>query len=68
MKAKMSQLDEKITIAQACDGDIMEQAILWRDSVFAAMNDLREVADTIETKVDEKYWPMPNYVDLLFGI
>lgn len=68
MKAKMSQLDEKITIAQACDGDIMEQAILWRDSVFVAMNDLREVADTIETKVDEKYWPMPNYVDLLFGI
>ncbi len=68
MKVHMDDLDAKITKAQACDGDVMDQAILWRDEVFAAMNVLREVADTIETKVDAKYWPMPTYVDLLFGI
>ena len=32
------------------------------------MNKLREVVDTLETKVDEKSWPMPTYIDLLFGI
>ena len=32
------------------------------------MNRLREITDFIETKVAAKYWPMPTYVDLLFGI
>lgn len=68
MKEKMTTLEDAIAKAQSCEGDVMEQAILWRDGVFAAMNSLRETADTIETKVDEKYWPMPTYVDLLFGI
>ncbi|MCD8029066.1 MAG: glutamine synthetase III [Erysipelotrichaceae bacterium] len=68
MKTKMNTLDEQIEKAMSCDGEIHEVSMLWRDGVFAAMNDLRETADTIETKVDEAYWPMPNYVDLLFGI
>ena len=68
MKSKMDLLDGEIVKAQSCEGDIMDQAVLWRDGVFAAMNSLRETADIIETKVDSKYWPMPNYVDLLFGI
>ena len=68
MKAKMLVLDEEILKAQSCDGEVMEQAVLWRDGVFVAMNRLREVADAIEAKVDAKYWPMPTYVDLLFGI
>jgi glutamine synthetase len=32
------------------------------------MADLRATADKLETLVDEKDWPMPNYVDLMFGI
>ena len=32
------------------------------------MQSLRETVDTIEESVDAKYWPIPNYVDLLFGI
>lgn len=68
MKAKIENLNQEITKAQTFDGDIMDQAILWRDKVFAAMNTLREITDLIETKVDAKYWPMPTYVDLLFGI
>jgi glutamine synthetase len=32
------------------------------------MNTLRETVDTIETIVDAADWPMPTYVDLLFGI
>lgn len=68
MKECIETLDVEITVAQKYEGDIYEQAILWRDGVFKAMADLRVVSDTIETKVDEKYWPIPTYVDLLFGI
>ena len=32
------------------------------------MLELRTIVDTLESKVDEKYWPMPTYIDLLFGI
>ena len=45
-----------------------QEAIVWRDEVLVAMKDLRKVVDILETKVDVKYWPMPTYVDLLFGI
>lgn len=68
MKKNMNTLDEAIVKAQNCEEDILTQSTLWRDEVFTAMNSLRETADTIELKVDSKYWPMPTYVDLLFGI
>ena len=38
------------------------------DAVIKAMNDLREVVDEAESKVDKKDWPMPTYVDLLYEI
>lgn len=68
MKAQMNQLDQSITKAQTFVGEIADQSMIWRDEVFTAMNQLRDITDTIEAKVDEKYWPMPTYLDLLFGI
>lgn len=68
MKAQMNQLDQSITKAQTFVGEIADQSMIWRDEVFTAMNQLRDITDIIETKVDEKYWPMPTYLDLLFGI
>ena len=68
MKKQIKELETKIDNISKCKDDIMEQAIMWRDDVFVVMNQLRETADIIETKVDESYWPIPNYVDLLFGI
>ena len=41
---------------------------MWRDEVFGMMQSLRETVDTIEELVDDSYWPIPTYVDLLFGI
>lgn len=68
MKEKMNELEEAIKKAQASHLDIHEQAIIWRDDVLSLMNTLREIVDNIEVNVDEKYWPMPTYMDLLFGI
>jgi len=68
MRNEMKILESSITKAQESQNDIKNKALLWRDEVIVAMNALRLTADLIETKVDEKYWPMPTYVDLLFGI
>ncbi|MEG0549282.1 MAG: glutamine synthetase III [Coprobacillus sp.] len=68
MKNDMNHLDKMIKEAQQFNGEVFENSVLWRDHVFTAMNALRITVDTIETKVDAKYWPMPTYVDLLFGI
>ena len=48
--------------------NVYEAAKVWRDEVIIAMNNLRKVADTFETKVDSKDWPMPTYIDLLYGV
>lgn len=68
MKDKMNTLDKYIFKAQSCCDSIYDQAVIWRDDVLTAMNSLRETVDMIETIVDEKCWPMPTYMDLLFGI
>ena len=36
--------------------------------MFPAMQELRAVADELETLVGEDYWPFPTYGDLLFKI
>jgi glutamine synthetase len=37
-----------------------------RDAVVPAMNDLRDVADQIETLVPHGMWPLPTYREMLF--
>lgn len=68
MKEQMVTLENNIAVAQKCDEDIFTQAVIWRDDVFGTMQALRETVDAIEESVDAKYWPIPTYVDLLFGI
>lgn len=46
--------------------DVEAQANFYHDSVFAAMGELRAVADEIETLVDSKFWPYPSYSKMLF--
>ena len=48
--------------------DNQTQANIYKNDVIKAMNDLREVVDEAESKVDKKDWPMPTYVDLLYEI
>ncbi len=48
--------------------DAYEAAHYYRYTVFAAMQDLRESVDTLETLVAADYWPIPSYTDLLFSI
>lgn len=68
MKEQMTTLETNIAAAQASEEEIFEQAVAWRDDVFAMMQALRETADQLEESIDAEYWPMPTYLDLLFGI
>ena len=49
-------------------GDTLDQARSYRDTVFAAMNELRIVVDELETLTAASYWPYPSYGDLLFSV
>ena len=68
MQQAIVTLEDNIKEAQMVKNDCLLTANIWKDKVVVSMNKLREIVDTLETKVDEKTWPMPTYIDLLFGI
>ena len=47
---------------------IQNEANYYKDTVIAAMNELRAVADRAEVIVGDEYWPYPRYGELLFSI
>jgi len=46
--------------------DTAECAEYYRNEIFTAMQEMRAVADELETLVGKQYWPYPTYGDLLF--
>ncbi|MFW6146358.1 MAG: glutamine synthetase III [Planctomycetota bacterium] len=53
-------------IETAGPGDALEAATHARDKILAAMQALRVHADKLETMVDDAYWPLPTYHEMLF--
>lgn len=45
-----------------------DSATAYRDKVIPAMNEVRAVADELETLVPADIWPIPTYADLLFRV
>ena len=48
--------------------DVTDAAYVIRDVVLQKMAELRVVCDEAESITADKYWPVPTYVDLLFGV
>ncbi len=67
MYQKLGALDEALVNTKDYN-DVQELAMYYKDGVFAAMQELRAVADEIETNTAKKYWPYPTYGDLLFSV
>lgn len=44
------------------------EAIYAAEKIVPAMEDLRAVVDEMEVNTAAKYWPMPSYIELLFGV
>ena len=45
-----------------------EIALYYRNSVFAAMGELRETVDELEGFVPASLWPVPSYSELLYSV
>ncbi len=48
--------------------EVKENAQFYKDSVKIKMQEIRAIADELETIVGKEYWPFPSYADLLFSI
>ena len=59
---------EKVTAEAAAKEEGQEQAVYFKDVVFPAMDALRSPIDELEMIVDQDYWPVPSYSDLLFEV
>jgi glutamine synthetase len=65
---KAEILENTLLEAKEHSADIRDHAKFCRESVFIAMQELRAVADELETLVGRKSWPFPCYGDLLFSV
>ncbi|MBQ5331767.1 MAG: glutamine synthetase III, partial [Oscillospiraceae bacterium] len=63
----IDELDTKL-IGAGDAGDAEATAKYYRNTVFAAMQSLRAVADELETITPESIWPFPTYGDLMFRV
>ncbi len=68
IRTKVSILEEAVKLAQSSQKDIYEISCIYRDQVRQAIEDLRYSIDLLEENIDEAYWPIPTYIDLMFGI
>lgn len=68
LKKAINSLENEVEKATNSKADTYNIACLFRDSVFIKMDELRAVADKLETLVDEKIWPFPTYGELLYNV
>ncbi|WP_207725061.1 glutamine synthetase III [Acetobacterium paludosum] len=59
---------EKILAGAQDTASAQAEATYYCDQVIPAMEELRKFADELESLVGKKYWPYPNYEDILFYI
>ena len=64
---KIEALDSLLLGAKE-HADLLGCAKYHHDSIFAAMQELRAVADELEAAVYEDVWPFPTYGKILFSI
>ncbi len=62
----VDSLDRIRSEADHGGGDHFKHALYYRDQVKPAMNDVRAAADALELVVDDHYWPLPKYREMLF--
>ena len=65
---KTAELEDAVIKADEYAGDNMAHAAYFRENVFAKMQELRAVGDSMETETAAEYWPFPTYTDLLFSV
>ena len=70
-QVRFAQLIDELkaeTAKAAATEEPLAQAFAYRNNVFAKMEELRAVGDSMEAETAAEYWPYPSYTDLLFGV
>ena len=63
LKTKLDALEHELNHE---GGDELSHAKHFRDKVIPKMKDVRVIADNLETIVDNEYWPLPTYAEMLY--
>ena len=66
IKEDIDRIDELLNGSKASSS--LEKAFFYHDQIIPLMEELREHADELEKICDREYWPMPTYLELLFGV
>ena len=64
---KIDVLDKAVMKAREIQG-VEANAMFYKDKVLSAMQELRAVADEMESNMSAKHWPYPSYGALLFSV
>ena len=65
---KTAELEEAVIKANDYSDDNLAYATYYRETVFALMQELRAVGDSMETQTSSGYWPYPSYGEMLFNV
>ncbi len=65
---KTAELEEAVIKANDYSDDNLAYATYYRETVFAIMQELRAVGDSMETETSSEYWPYPSYGEMLFNV
>lgn len=65
---KTAELEEAVIKASDYSDDNLAYATYYRETVFALMQELRAVGDSMETETSSEYWPYPSYGEMLFNV
>ena len=64
---KCTALEDVLANAES-NTEIQACADYYKDVVFVSMQEMRAVADELETLTAKSYWPFPSYSDLLYSV
>lgn len=64
---QVKKLEMELNTAQKIS-DITQQAIFYKDVILPEMDSLRDIVDLMECNCSSKYWPYPNYTQLLYSV
>jgi glutamine synthetase len=65
IKSKTNEMIEARKVANKIE-DEREKAMVYSTEIFCFLDDIRYHIDKLELIVDDEYWPLPKYRELLF--
>ena len=65
IKARVNEMIEARKVANKIE-DVREKAMAYATTIFCFFEDIRYHIDKLELIVDDEYWPLPKYRELLF--